>query len=136
MANDCIFCKIIKGEIPCYKVYEDDKVIAFLDIAPVNPGHVLVVPKEHFEKIENLPDDMLCEITKAVKKISMVILKAVNADSYNLGVNNGKTAGQLVPHVHFHIMPRFENDGLKLFQGKKGVENDMEKIAESIRKAL
>jgi len=136
MANDCIFCKIIKGEIPCTKIYENDKVIAFLDIVPVNPGHALIVSKEHFENIEDLPEGILFEIIKAAKKIAPVIIKAVGSNSYNLGVNNGKDAGQLVPHVHFHIMPRFENDGYKLWAGKKYAEGEMEKITEAIRKAL
>ena len=116
---DCIFCKIIKEEIPCAKVYENDEVLAFLDISPVNKGHVLVLPKKHFENIENLPDEILCEIARTIKKLSKAALKAVGADSFNLGLNNGKNAGQLVQHVHFHIMPRFENDGYKLWIGKK-----------------
>ena len=133
---DCIFCKIIKEEIPCAKVYENDEVLAFLDISPVNKGHVLVLPKKHFENIENLPDEILCEIARTIKKLSKAALKAVGADSFNLGLNNGKNAGQLVQHVHFHIMPRFENDGYKLWIGKKYTEGEMKKIAKSIKKNL
>ena len=136
MANDCIFCKIIEGKIPCAKVYENDKIIAFLDISPVNPGHVLVMSKQHFERLEDLPDEILCELAKAIKKISKAVLKAVNAGSFNLGVNDGRAAGQLVPHAHFHIMPRFEGDGLKHWPGKSYEEGEAEKIAENIRKNI
>lgn len=133
---DCIFCKIIEGKIPCAKIYENDKVIAFLDIAPVNKGHALIMPKQHFERLESLPDDVLCEIAKAIKKISKAILKAVESNSFNLGVNDGKNAGQLVPHFHLHIMPRFEGDGLKHWPGKKYEKGEAEEIADKIKKNL
>ena len=134
--TDCIFCKIISGEIPCAKVYENDKVIAFLDIAPVNPSHTLIVPKQHYEQMQDIPDDMLCEVMITIKKLSKAIMKAVNTSSFNLGMNNGREAGQLIPHAHFHIMPRFAGDGYKHWQGKSYKEDEMQKIAENIRKAL
>ena len=81
--SDCIFCKIIKGELPCAKVYEDAKVVAFLDIKPVNPGHVMVVPKEHHETILDTPEDILAAIILAVKKIAPAVLKAVGSEGFN-----------------------------------------------------
>ena len=132
----CIFCKIIKGQIQCAKVYEDDKVLAFLDINPVNPGHTLVVPKEHYEHMEQVPDELLKELIVAVKKVTIAVKKGVDTDSINLGLNNGKTAGQLVPHVHFHIMPRFPNDGKKLWEGKHYQEGQMSGVQKNIAKYI
>jgi len=134
--EDCIFCKIINGEIPAAKVYENDKAIAFLDIAPVNKGHTLVVPKEHHKDIIDTPAETLAETIKVVKKVSKAIMKATGAEGFNLGVNNGKAAGQLVMHLHFHIMPRFPDDGLKHWPGKKYSGNEMDEIAEKIRSLL
>ena len=133
--TDCIFCKIIRGEIPCDKVYENDKVLAFLDISPVNKGHTIVIPKKHSENLLDADEQTLCELIKAVKKLSIAIKKAVKADGINIGINNFKAAGQLVPHFHIHIMPRFENDGLKIDWPTKKLDN-MEKIAESIKKLI
>ena len=116
--KDCAFCKIVKGKIPCAKVYENDKVIAFLDINPVNHGHTLIMPKKHYELMQDIPDDILSEIIITIKKLTPAIIKAVDSNAFNLGLNNGRVAGQLVPHAHFHIMPRFKNDGHKLWYGK------------------
>ena len=135
MENNCIFCKIIAGKIPCIKVYENSQVLAFLDISPVNPGHTLVMPKKHSETIIDCDENSLCETMKAAKKLSSAVMKAVKADGINISINNYRAAGQLVPHLHVHIMPRFENDGLKLDWPAKKVEG-MDKIAASIRKAL
>ena len=112
---DCVFCKILKGEIPSDKVYENDKVYAFLDIMPVNPGHTLVIPKEHYDNIEDLPEDMMCEMSKAVKRVGQAIKKGLGSKGYNIALNNGRVAGQVVPHVHFHVIPRKASDGLKLW---------------------
>jgi len=133
--ESCIFCKIVKGEIPCTKVYENSSVLAFLDVSPVNPGHILVVPKKHSETIIDADENSLCETMNAVKKLSNAVMKAVKADGINVSINNFKAAGQLVPHLHVHIIPRFENDGLKLDWPVKKLTG-MDKIAEQIRKAL
>ena len=95
----CIFCRIAKGEIPCNKIYEDNDVIAFLDINPINEGHTLVVPKKHCDKFSETDDEELGILIKAVKKIANTIKKAISADGYNIGVNNERLAGQLVYHV-------------------------------------
>jgi histidine triad (HIT) family protein len=134
--TDCIFCKVLKGEIPSAKIYENDKILAFLDINPVNPGHTLVVPKKHIKNMEDVPDDLLSELIIAVKKITKAIKEALGTDSVNLGLNNGILAGQLVPHVHFHIMPRFEKDGYKHWEGKPYKKGQMEQVQKSITKYI
>lgn len=98
----CIFCRIIKGEIPCFKLYESDKTLAFLDINPLSRGHALVVPKFHGEKLLDIPDDSLSEILPVVKRL----VSATGAENYNVLQNNGKLAHQEVGHVHFHMIPK------------------------------
>lgn len=134
--NDCIFCKIIKGELPSVKVYEDEKILAFLDISPVNPGHTLVVPKEHFENILDTPEGVLSDLIKAVKKIAPAVMKGTNTSAFNLGVNNGSEAGQVVQHTHFHIMPRWQGDGYKLWGSKPYGAGEMEEAGRKIRENL
>jgi len=133
---DCIFCKIVKGEITCAKVYENHRYIAFLDTGPVNPGHTLVIPKEHYEDLLNTPDNVLDGMLNDSKKIAKAVLQAVGADGFNLGINVGKTSGQLVSHLHIHIMPRFPNDGHHLFKQGKYAEGEMQKVANRIRQNL
>ncbi|MEM4282648.1 MAG: HIT family protein [Candidatus Woesearchaeota archaeon] len=134
--SDCIFCKIIKKEIPANIVYENDKVIAFLDIRPINTGHMLVVPKTHNVNLLDTPEDILCELAIATKKISAAVIKAVGAQGFNIGMNNGKAAGQLVMHAHLHIIPRFPNDGLRHWPGKESSKEELEAIAKEIVKLL
>ena len=110
---DCIFCKIIKGEIPCSKVYEDDKVLCFLDIGPVKKGHTLVVPKKHSATLADDSAEDLAACMKAIKKIAPAIAQAAGADGFNVMNNSGAAAGQAVPHTHFHIIPRHSSDGLR-----------------------
>ena len=136
MENECIFCKIANGEIPCSKIYETDKLIAFLDIAPVNKGHTLVIPKEHYKDLIDVPDPLIAEITKAAKKVAKAAVKAVGAEGFNIGQNNGKAAGQIVMHFHLHVIPRFENDGLVPWPQKKYEEGEMDKVAETIKSIL
>lgn len=132
----CIFCKIIAGEIPSHKVYEDDKVIAFLDISPVADGHVLVVPKAHYELMAEMPEDALIAAILAVKRVAEGVLKAVGASSFNLYLNNGKEAGQLVPHFHWHIIPRHSADGLELWHGGSNPEGKAAELKEKIAAAI
>jgi histidine triad (HIT) family protein len=110
MTKECIFCKIIQGDVPCDKIYEDEHILSFLDQHPVSPGHSLIISKKHYETFLDIPNDLLCEIIKAVKKVGKAVMKATNAEGFNLHVNTGKVAGQFVFHVHFHIIPRFEGD--------------------------
>jgi len=106
----CIFCKILSGEIPSFKIYEDSKVYAFLDINPVNAGHTLVIPKEHYIVLPQMPDAQATHLMKVVKYLSGAIFEMTGAHGINVYQNNGAAAGQEVPHVHFHIIPRFQDD--------------------------
>lgn len=104
---DCIFCKIVAGEIPCHKLYEDDLVLAFLDIGPLSQGHALIIPKGHYETIDQVPPDTAAAMGRILPGLSKAIMQATGATSWNLLQNNGSAAGQVVGHVHLHIIPRF-----------------------------
>ena len=110
--DECIFCKIIAGDIPCNRIYEDDAVLAFLDIHPVSDGHCLVIPKKHFAKLHECPAEVFEALGNCVGKIANAVVKAVGAEGYNALCNNGRAAGQLVDHVHFHVIPRNSDDGV------------------------
>lgn len=131
--NDCLFCKIIKGEIPAVKVYEDDTVLAFLDIHPVNPGHVLIVPKIHSEGLLDADDAVLGQMVVVTKKVATAILQSLGYEAFNLEQNNGPIAGQVIPHLHWHIVPRRADDGLKHWPGKEYVEGEATSVAEKIK---
>lgn len=105
-----LFEKIIAGEIPCYKIYEDEKVFAFLDIHPHSKGHTLVVPKQPYENLTEIPDDILGPIMCVAKKIAIRAQETLNADGYNIVMNNGAIAGQEIFHAHFHVIPRYDGD--------------------------
>ena len=132
----CIFCKLVKGEIPSSKVYEDDKILGFMDISPSTRGHVLVIPKEHYEILLDIPDDELSNLIIVVKKLSKAVEKGSNADGFIVSMNNRKPGGQAVPHAHFHIIPRYKDDGLKFWSKIEYKEGEMEgykaKIVDSI----
>jgi histidine triad (HIT) family protein len=115
---ETIFTKIIKGEIPCAKIYEDEHVFAFLDINPINPGHTLVIPKNPYENIFEIPDEVLEKMIVIAKQIAIKQKEVLNADGINIGMNNGKDAGQEVFHAHIHVIPRYKDDGYKLWHGK------------------
>nr|MBD3205801.1 HIT domain-containing protein [Candidatus Bathyarchaeota archaeon] len=106
----CIFCKIIKGESHAYKVYEDDLTLSFLDINPISHGHILVITKRHEPRLENLPREHSDALFQTVRKLVGPIQKAAGAPSANIGINNGREAGQIIQHIHVHIIPR---DGSK-----------------------
>jgi histidine triad (HIT) family protein len=136
MDQNCVFCKIVAGQIPSAKVYEDEAILAFLDIAPVHDGHVLVIPKKHYANLEAMPEDELCVLIKAVKKIGRALKEGLGIPGYNVTENNDPVAGQIIGHLHFHIIPRKEDDGLHLWpQGRYG-EGQMEEVAQKIRKVL
>lgn len=103
----CLFCKIAEGSIPSYKIYEDEKVMAFLDINPVSKGHTIVIPKHHCEHVLDCNDEVYSHLMLVTKKLAMNELKVLNADGINLLTNCKEAAGQSVPHFHFHIIPRF-----------------------------
>ncbi len=132
----CLFCKIINKEIPSAVVYEDDKFLAFLDIHPVNFGHTLLISKEHHSNFLNTPDEILMELTKLVHKLAPVILQVTAAAGFNLTINNGSAAGQVIEHTHFHIIPRFYKDGLKSWGHKEYGSGEMLKLSEDIKKLI
>lgn len=133
---DCIFCKIVAGEVPCYKVYEDDNFLAFLDMYPVNNGHTLVIPKEHYDNIFELPENIASKYFVVVKKISEIVKKIMNADGINIGMNNLPAAGQVVFHSHIHVIPRFKNDGLNHWGNKEVDPVEMQRIANEMKNFL
>ncbi|OGZ67299.1 MAG: hypothetical protein A3D34_00850 [Candidatus Staskawiczbacteria bacterium RIFCSPHIGHO2_02_FULL_33_16] len=108
---DCIFCKIIKGEIPCFKIFEDKTVFVFLDVSPITLGHCLIIPKTHFENIFDINDSDLQKIIVVAKKLSEKIKNNLRADGIRISQSNGKAAGQDIMHFHLHIIPRYKNDG-------------------------
>ena len=137
MEKDCLFCKIISGEIPSAKVYEDEYSFAFLDINPINPGHTLLVPKRHFANLYETSDETLKELTPIIKKLAIAVKKAVSADGINIGMNNDPAAGQLVFHAHFHIIPRHLEDGFRHWRGKRAYKDgEINQVAEKIKASL
>ncbi|MFD1570612.1 HIT family protein [Halorubrum laminariae] len=111
MSDDCIFCSIVDGEIPARTVHETDDVLAFLDANPLAPGHTLVIPKAHAARVGDLDADLASAVFDTVAAITPEIEAAVDADGANVGLNDGEAAGQEVPHVHIHAVPRFDGDG-------------------------
>ncbi|MGB2580450.1 MAG: HIT family protein [Minisyncoccia bacterium] len=135
--NDCLFCKIVAGEIPSAKVYEDDSTLAFLDIRPVNIGHTLVIPKAHHVNLYETPDETLAHMMTVVKKLSIAIKGALNADGINIEMNNDPVAGQIIFHTHLHIVPRFEGDGFTHWHGARGYnEDEAAEISQKIKTRL
>jgi len=129
----CIFCKIISGEIPSYRVYEDETTLAFLDINPTNPGHTLVVPKRHLVNIEEADEKILSRAMKVVKKVGASLKDNLAVPGYNVQVNNDPTAGRIVPHLHFHVVPRLAEDGLKLWPQRKYGAGEAEAVLNRIK---
>lgn len=139
MTKDCLFCKIIEGKISSEKVYEDDAVFAFLDVFPASEGHTLVAPKKHFSRFTDMDAESVALLFQAARKITAAIEKAFSAEGSNIGINDGKVAGQEVPHVHVHIIPRRKGDGGRGIKSIVWTEPDtanLKEVAEKIRKAL
>ncbi len=135
--NTCLFCKIITGEIPSQKVYEDETALAFLDIHPINIGHTLVVPKTHHANLYETPDEILAHLIVVVKKLSVAVKTAMKADGINIEMNNDPVAGQIIFHSHIHIVPRFEGDGFRHWHGARDYrDGEMVKIAQKISEKL
>jgi len=134
--DDDLFVKIAKGEIPSHKIYEDEHTFAFLDRSPNNPGHTLVIPKERYKDIYEIPEDVLSHVMNTVKKVSIAVKKAVGADGINIGMNNEGAAGQVVFHAHIHVIPRFKDDGLKPWSKKEYKEGEADDVALKIRAEL
>ncbi len=133
--ENCIFCKIAKGEIPSEKIYEDEIALAFLDINPVNLGHTLIVPKKHFNNIYDVDENTLAYIMKIAQKVS-IALKKIGADGVNVTMNNDKDAGQVIFHLHIHVIPRLKGDALPLWPGRKPKDGEIKETAKKIISAL
>jgi histidine triad (HIT) family protein len=133
----CVFCKIIAGELPSAKVWDDPDVMAILDINPIAAGHLLVMPKGHYETLCDVPASVAGRLIEVVQEVAGALLKAVAAEGFNVIMNNGRCANQLVPHAHFHIVPRSSGDGIRFgwVQGKYQ-RGEMEALCERIKKNL
>ncbi len=136
MTPDCLFCRIIAKEIPTDILYEDDATLAFLDIRPINPGHMLVVPKEHHANIYDIPADVFARVMETARMLTPKVKAAVGAEGVNIGINNDRVAGQVIFHLHVHIMPRFANDGHRHWHGEGYKEGEALAVADKIRATL
>jgi histidine triad (HIT) family protein len=129
---DCIFCKIVKKEIPARIIFENDKYLAFLDITPNTIGHTLVIPKKHINNFVEQSSDEVAEHIKLVHQIAGQLQNILEADGFNVAINNGQAAGQIINHVHWHIIPRYENDGLLHFAHSEEAKNKLDETLKKI----
>lgn len=136
-SQECIFCKIVAGEIPATTIYEDQRVLAFLDIGPIHEGHTLVIPKSHAPTLDACTPDILAAMGSVLGRIGKAVVAATGCNAYNCLCNNGRASGQLVDHVHFHIIPRFEGDGVfSQWPAGQYKEGGLETMGSAIRKKL
>jgi len=133
---DCIFCKIVSGDIPSHQVYEDDKVVGFFDILPISPGHTIVVPKKHIADVEDLSEEEFSAMAIAVKKIGKAIMDSLGVKGYSVFLDNKSAANQHVPHIHFHVVPRAEGDGLERWPQGGYSDGEAEDCLEKIKKHI
>ena len=135
---DCIFCKIIDGEIPAVKVLDKDQVIAFMDINPASRGHMLIVPKKHVENIFEISEDDLSAVMNAVKRCAQAVRQALKAEGITVLQLNGKASDQIIPHLHVHIMPRWQNDRLSVSQWEmnEGNIDELQEIAREVKEHI
>jgi histidine triad (HIT) family protein len=135
--DDCIFCKIVRGEMPADRIFEDDATFSFLTIGPNNPGHALVIPKSHASNIYEMADDSLASVIKSVKKLAKAVKETVHADGVNIIMNNEPAAGQVVFHAHIHVIPRHKDDGLKHWEQRYTYgEGEGQQLAQKISSAI
>ena len=134
---DCIFCKIVAGQIPCFKLLEDANTIAFMDINPVNPGHALAVAKGHWPTVDVIPAELLGAVAQTAQKVAKAAFKVLKPHGVNLLQANGEGAGQSVPHLHIHIMPRVAGDDVNLnWEQKPGDMAAIKAVYERLKAAL
>ena len=133
----CVFCKIVAGQLPSFKLLEDEATIAFMDINPVNPGHALAVAKGHWPTVDVIPADVLVAVARTAQKIAQASMAALHPAGVNLVQANGAAAGQSVPHLHIHIMPRRPGDDVSLnWEPKPGDRADIEAVYRKLKAAL
>ena len=134
---ECVFCKIVAGEIPCTKVFEDGLCLAFLDVGPISPGHTLLIPKAHYETIHQMPADEAAHLARHIPVLAAAVQKAVRAEGINVLQNNGACSGQEVFHVHVHLIPRWPEDGLGFrWPAKQADPEVLKEQAEAVRRCL
>ena len=135
--GECIFCKIAAGEIPSTKLYENEKVLSFLDINPAAKGHALVIPKKHYHTLLDMPHEELKEVMEVVQKVAAAIMSTMQAEGFNVIQSNKEAAGQVIPHAHFHIIPRSKGDRLN-FQWEQGKaeQEELKKYAEMVKEKM
>jgi len=134
---ECIFCKIVAGQIPSTKVAESGLAYAFLDIGPISKGHTLVIPKDHYVTLDDMPAEVAAAVHELAARIGPVLQKAVGAEGLNVLQNNGRVAGQVVMHVHVHLIPRWSDDGLKWpWPAGQADPDELQRIADSVRSQL
>ncbi len=134
---DCVFCKIVKKEAPAEILYENENILAFLDINPINFGHTLIIPKQHYREFHEIPDEISKELITATSVLTKAILESLKPNGYNIFTNNGRFAGQAIMHCHFHIVPRYFNDGFKFRPLPKSYkQNQMKQYADLIREKV
>ena len=138
MSESCIFCRIIRGEIPSYKIYEDERTLAFLDINPSAPGHTIIIPKAHVTRVEDLSEEDAQALFRTLHVLVGGIQDALEVPSSTIGINNGPESGQEVPHVHIHVIARTGGDRGRIIQGlvqplNRPSAEEMRRIAERIR---
>ncbi len=134
--EDCVFCKIVSGKLPSYKVYEDERHIAFLDINPFSVGHTLVCPRRHGETLWDMDEHEIAEIFKVASKVSMGVVAATNADGFRIMQNNGEAANQAVAHIHVHVIPHKMEDKGKFMNRLKISGDEMAKVASAIKSEI
>ena len=132
----CIFCDIISGKGSCYEIYHDSNIIAILDRYPIDKGHSLVITKKPHEKLTDMSIKEVAELFSKIPKIANAIIKATNADAFSIAQNNGKAAKQTIPHVHVHIIPRYNNTGTLWLKRKILKDSELDELAQKIRNCI
>ncbi|AFS80882.1 histidine triad (HIT) protein [Candidatus Nitrosopumilus koreensis AR1] len=132
----CIFCNILDGKIDGHFLYEDDSHVSFLDKYPIDVGHSLVIPREHHERITDMKPEDVGKVFSLVPKIAKAILTATGADAFSLGQNNGRAAKQIIPHVHIHIIPRYNHKGTVWTKRQISNDDELSELAKKIRSAI
>ena len=131
--DDCIFCKLANGDIPTNTIYEDSDFRVFLDAGPATKGHCLIVPKEHFDDLENIDDSVASKVMPLAKKIMKLLKEKLSWDGFNVVQNNGEAAGQTVFHFHVHLIPRYKDDGQKiLWKPQSPEDGELEALCKTI----
>ena len=134
--STCIFCDMIGGKCPYYEIYHDNNIIAILDKYPIDKGHSLVITKKPYEKLTDMSNQEVAELFSKIPKIANAIVKATNADAFSIAQNNGKAAKQIIPHVHVHIIPRYNDTGTLWLKRKILRDNELDELAQKIRNCI